>query len=185
MRIIQVVPGQIVTESVELLPTVEHGRIVADPKRDIAKLAVLERHHGSGRIGLGLVRGLGLQRGALASTVAHDSHNLIVAGVNDQDMLAAVQALVASGGGLACVCAGQICAQLPLPVAGLMSDQEPAQVTLALDQLNAAARTLGCPESINPFMLLSFLALPVIPRLRLTDLGLVDVQDFCLVSLGA
>ncbi|NLY41658.1 MAG: adenine deaminase [Desulfovibrionales bacterium] len=185
VRVIQVVPGQIVTESVELLPTVEHGHIVADPRRDIAKLAVLERHHGSGHIGLGLVRGLGLQRGALASTVAHDSHNLIVAGVNDQDMLAAVQALVASGGGLVCVCAGQICAQLPLPVAGLMSDQEPAQVTLALDQLNAAARTLGCPESINPFMLLSFLALPVIPRLRLTDLGLVDVQDFCLVSLGA
>ncbi|GAB1409103.1 adenine deaminase [Desulfovibrionales bacterium] len=185
VRVIQVVPGQIVTESVELLPTVEHGRIVADPKRDIAKLAVLERHHGSGHIGLGLVRGLGLQRGALASTVAHDSHNLIVAGVNDQDMLTAVQALVASGGGLVCVCAGQICAQLPLPIAGLMSDQEPELVAQALDHLNAAARTLGCPESINPFMLLSFLALPVIPRLRLTDLGLVDVQEFSLVPLGA
>jgi adenine deaminase len=131
-----------------------------------------------------LVRGLGLRRGALASTVGHDSHNLVVAGVNDADMLVAARALAECGGGFVCACDGQVTAQVPLPLAGLMSDKEPEDVMAALDRLNEAARGLGCPAAINPFMQLSFLSLPVIPRLRLTDKGLVDVAAFSLVSLA-
>ena len=183
VRVIRTVPGQIVTEMDLVEPKVEGGLVCADPAGDVAKLAVFERHHGSGAVGLGLVRGLGLRRGALAGTVAHDSHNLIVAGVSDADMLLAVRTLAGCGGGYVCVEGGRVLELLPLPVAGLMSDGEPEAVAAGLDRLNAAARSLGCPEDINPFMQLSFLSLPVIPRLRLTDRGLVDVTSFDFVSL--
>jgi adenine deaminase len=183
VRVIRTVPGQIVTEMDLVEPLVADGLVQADPDRDMAKLAVFERHHGSGRVGLGLVRGLGLRAGAIAGTVGHDSHNLMVAGVSDQDMLKAVETLVQCGGGYVCVQDGEVVSLLPLPVAGLMSDQEAHDVVASLDHLNAAARRLGCPVSINPFMQLSFLSLPVIPRLRLTDKGLVDVDIFNLVSL--
>jgi len=182
-RVIRTIPGQIVTEMDLVEPKVEDGLLCADPEADVAKLAVFERHRGSGHVGLGLVRGLGLRRGALASTVAHDSHNLIVAGVSDADMLLAARTLAECGGGFVCVCEGQVLEVLPLPLAGLMSDQEPETVAAGLDRLNAAARSLGCAENINPFMQLSFLSLPVIPKLRLTDKGLVDVETFALVSL--
>jgi adenine deaminase len=132
---------------------------------------------------VGLVRGLGLRRGALAGTVAHDSHNLITAGVSDADMLLAVRTLEKCGGGYVCVADGRVLELLPLPLAGLMSDDEPEKVAAGLDRLNAAARSLGCPADINPFMQLSFLSLPVIPRLRLSDKGLVDVQSFDFVRL--
>lgn len=183
VRVIRTVPGQIVTEIDMVLPLVKDGLVMADPEADVAKLAVFERHHGSGGVGLGLVRGLGLRAGAIASTVAHDSHNLIVAGVSDADMLLAVRALAECGGGFACVRDGWVLDLVALPLAGLMSDQEPQAVAGALDRLNASARQLGCPENINPFMQLSFLSLPVIPRLRLTDKGLVDVEAFAHVPL--
>ena len=184
VRVIRTVPGQIVTEMDLVQPRLEHGLVQADPDADVAKLAVFERHHGSGDTGLGLVRGLGLKRGALASTVGHDSHNLVVAGVNDADMLVAARALAECGGGFVCTCDGQVTALVPLPLAGLMSDQEPEVVMAELDRLNEAARDLGCPAAINPFMQVSFLSLPVIPRLRLTDKGLVDVDAFSLVPLA-
>ena len=183
VRVIRTVPGQIVTEMDMVAPLITDGLIMADPDADVAKLAVFERHHGSGGVGLGLVRGLGLKAGAIASTVAHDSHNLIVAGVSDSDMLLAARALADCGGGFVCVRDGWVLDLVALPLAGLMSDQEPAAVAKALDHLNASARGLGCPENINPFMQLSFLSLPVIPRLRLTDKGLVDVEAFALVSV--
>ncbi len=183
VRVIRTIPGQIVTEMDLVVPLVQDGLVMADPEADVAKLAVFERHHGSGGVGLGLVRGLGLRAGAIASTVGHDSHNLIVAGVSDSDMLLAVRALAKCGGGFVCVRDGWVLNLVPLPLAGLMSDQEPADVAAALDHLNASARELGCPENINPFMQLSFLSLPVIPRLRLTDKGLVDVEAFAQVSL--
>jgi adenine deaminase len=183
VRVIRTIPGQIVTEQDLVEPLVVDGLVHADPTADVAKLAVFERHHGSGRVGLGLVRGLGLSRGALASTVGHDSHNLIVAGVSDSDMLLAARTLAECGGGFVCVSQGRVLELLPLPVAGLMSDQEPEIVAVGLDRLNAAARSLGCPAHINPFMQLSFLSLPVIPRLRLTDRGLVDVEVFDFVRL--
>ena len=184
VRVIRTVPGQIVTEMDMIRPLVQNGRIKADPEADVAKLAVFERHHGSGGVGLGLVRGLGLKAGAIAGTVAHDSHNLIVAGVSDSDMVLAVRTLAECGGGYVCVRDGWVLHLLPLPLAGLMSDQEPEDVATGLDHLNASARELGCPEHINPFMQLSFLSLPVIPRLRLTDMGLVNVEDFAFTSLS-
>jgi adenine deaminase len=181
-RVIGVVPGQIVTESRELPVQVEDGLAVADPSEDVLKLAVLERHHASGNVGLGFVQGLGLQRGALAGTVAHDSHNLIVAGTNDADMLVAARAVAEMGGGLAAVAGGQVVGRVPLSVAGLMSEMPLETVRQEMDALLAAARDLGSSLP-NPFMSLSFLALPVIPKLKLTDRGLVDVDAFDFVPL--
>jgi adenine deaminase len=181
-RVIGVVEGQIVTEALELPVKRENGLAVADLDRDVLKMAVIERHNATGNVGLGFVKGMGLRRGALASTVAHDSHNLIVVGTNDADMLAAAHAVADMGGGLAAVADGQMVGQLPLPVAGLMSDEPLETVRGKMDDLLAAARNLGSPLH-NPFMTLSFLALPVIPALKLTDKGLVDVNKFDFVPL--
>ena len=182
VRVIDVIPDQIVTrQSIESAP-VEGNRLVSDPSRDLLKIAVVERHTGSGRIGLGMVRGIGLRQGALASSVAHDSHNIIVTGVTDADMAAAVGAVVAMGGGIAAAAGGRPAAGLPLPVAGLMSLEPVRAVSDAMDRLVRAARDLGSPLK-DPFMTLSFLALPVIPELKITDRGLVDVPQFKHVSL--
>jgi adenine deaminase len=182
LRVIEVIPGQIVTrQSIEEAP-VAGNSVVSDASRDLLKIAVIERHTGSGRIGIGMVRGFGLQQGALASSVAHDSHNIIVTGVADADLRTAVEEVVAMGGGLAAAAGGRIVARLPLPVAGLMS-QAPVQViSHAMDQLVRAAHDLGSRLK-DPFMALSFLALPVIPELKITDKGLVDVPQFKHVPL--
>jgi adenine deaminase len=181
-RVIGVVPEQVVTEELRLVPTVSGGEVVADPTADVLKLAVVERHRGTGNVGLGLVRGFGLQRGALASSVAHDSHNVVIVGTNDDDMRAALAALVEIGGGQVVVAGGLVQAVLPLPIAGLMSDRPLAEVAAMSHELSRAARALGCLIA-DPFMTLSFLALPVIPRLKLTDQGLVDVVRFRPVPL--
>lgn len=184
LRVIEVLPGQIVTAEQRLDPSVDSGNAVADPARDLAKLAVIERHTASGRLGLGFVTGLGFTagQGALACTVAHDSHNLIVAGMDDADMLLAARTVQALGGGLAVVSGGTVLATLALPVAGLMADAPAAQVAAGLARVNDAARSVAgrLPE---PFAALSFLALPVIPALKLTDKGLVDVASFQFVEL--
>jgi adenine deaminase len=181
-RIIEVVPGQIITrQSQESAPCVG-GRLVSDPGRDLLKVAVVERHRASGRVGIGLVRGIGLKNGALASSVAHDSHNIIVVGASDADMRCAVEAVAAKGGGLAAASGGQLLAALPLPVAGLMSLEPLEAVNDGMEALVKAARGLGSALA-DPFMTLSFLALPVIPELKLTDLGLVDVAAFRHVPL--
>ena len=182
IRVIELVPDQLITRHGTAAAPVEGNLLVSDPSRDLLKIAVVERHTGSGRIGLGMVRGFGLKQGALASSVAHDSHNIIVTGVADADMRAAVEEVVAMGGGLAAAAGGRIIARLPLPVAGLMS-LEPVQIVNdAMNRLLLAARELGSPLK-DPFMALSFLALPVIPELKITDRGLVDVQQFKHVSL--
>jgi adenine deaminase len=183
VRVIGVIPGQIVTRSLTMMPTVSNGEIIADPARDIAKLVVIERHGRTGGVGIGLVHGLGLQRGAIASTVAHDAHNIIVAGTNDDDILAAARAVAETGGGFAVVEDGRTLASLALPVAGLMSQLSLPEVVNALDDLEAAAHRLGVTIP-SPFMTLSFLALSVIPDLKLTDQGLVDPSGGRLVSLG-
>ena len=182
-RVIRIVPEQILTETEYVQPKAEAGFVVSDTERDILKLAVWERHGSNGNTGVGLVRGFGLRRGALASTVAHDSHNLIVVGVDDQDMLTAAVALQEAGGGLAVVADGEVKAMLPLPLAGLMSDQNTEFVQHKLQQLNFWTAELGVPENVNAFNCLSFLALPVIPSLRLSDKGLVDVGKFAIVDL--
>ena len=182
MRVIGASQGQIVTEKLMLAPRVEDGLAVADVERDILKLAVVERHLASGRVGLGFVRGFGLRRGAIAGSVAHDSHNIVALGTNDADMLAAVQEVVRMGGGLTAVVDGKAVESVPLPIAGLMSSQPLEAVAAQLDRLLAAARDLGATLH-DPFMSLSFLALPVIPALKLTDKGLVDVTQFRFVPL--
>jgi adenine deaminase len=182
-RVIGLVPGQIVTEALVEEPTVRAGEIVADPARDLAKIAVVERHLGTGRTGLGLVRGFGLQRGAIASTVAHDAHNVVVVGMSDSAMAVAVRRLANIGGGIVVVDGAQVLAELPLPVAGLLSDAPLGEVVSRSRATVAAARELGCTVEA-PFQLLSFLALSVIPSLKLTDRGLVDVDRFELVPLA-
>lgn len=182
VRVIQVVPDQIVTRQIVEEARVEGDWVVADPDRDILKLAVVERHHGTGNVGLGFVRGFTLKKGALGSSVGHDSHNLIIVGTNDDDLTSAARAIAAMQGGMVAVADGKVLARVPLPIAGLMSDQPIERVREELDHLNAAARSLGT-QLHAPFMALSFLALPVIPELKLTDKGLVDVDKFDFVPV--
>jgi len=183
-RVIGLIPDQIITEALIDEPTTQDGTAVADAGRDLAKIAVIERHLGTGRIGLGFVRGSGLQRGALASTVAHDAHNIVVVGMHDGDIAYAVQHLGELGGGIVVVDGGEVAAELPLPVAGLLAD---APLTDVIEQslaCNDAARALGW-SGATPFLTLSFLGLSVIPSLKITDRGLVDVDRFELVPLKA
>lgn len=183
-KVIGLIPGQLLTEKRVLPAPVKDGRLAADPDRDLLKLAVVERHHGTGNVGLGLVQGFGLEQGACASSVAHDSHNIVVAGTDADDMLQAVAHLAQMGGGLAVVAGGRVLADLPLPIAGLMSPRPLKEVAAAYGCLQEAYRALGGTLP-DPFMALSFLALPVIPELKLTDLGLVDVNRFEIVPLFA
>jgi adenine deaminase len=182
LRVIDLIPDQILTrQSIESAP-IDNDRLVSDPGRDLLKIAVVERHSGSGRIGLGVVRGFGLRQGALASSVAHDSHNIVVVGVADADMRAAVEEVAAMGGGIAAAAGGRIAARLPLPAAGLMSLEPIQAVNAAMNRLVRAAHEMGSALK-DPFMTLSFLALPVIPELKITDRGLVDVLQFRHVGL--
>ncbi|HEX3291337.1 MAG TPA: adenine deaminase [Gaiella sp.] len=181
-RAIGLVPDQVVTESLEVEPRVVDGHVVADPERDLVKLAVAERHLATGRIGLGLVSGSGLGRGALASTVAHDAHNVVIVGADDQDMAFAAQRLAEVGGGIVVVDSRRVVAECPLPVAGLLSDQPLDVVVEQSRACNDAAQGLGWTGA-TPFLTLAFLALSVIPSLKLTDRGLVDVDRFELVPL--
>jgi adenine deaminase len=183
-RVIGIVPGQIVTDSLVATPPTRAGEALPDPAQDLAKIAVVERHLGTGRGGLGLVRGFGLKRGAIASSVAHDAHNVVVVGMNDASMAAAVRRLANRGGGIVVVDGAEVLAEQPLPVAGLLSDAPLEEVVAQAHQLAAAARELGCTLEA-PFQHLSFHALSVIPSLNLTDRGLVDVDRFELVELSA
>jgi adenine deaminase len=182
IRVIGAVPDQLLTENVVLDATVRDGRAVADPARDLLKMAVVERHHGTGRIGLGFVRGIGLREGAIASTVAHDHHNLVVIGADDDSMRTAARAVAEADGGLAVAKGGEVLALLPLPIAGLMSDRPIEEVRDRMQALLTAAHGLGATLR-DPFMAMSFLALEVIPSLKLTDVGLVDVERFAVVPL--
>jgi adenine deaminase len=182
VRVIEIVPGQLITVAVQEPPAVRDGHVVADPERDLAKLAVIERHHATGRVGVGLVRGFGLRSGAFASTVAHDAHNIVVVGADDASMAACARRLIALGGGIAVADGGELRGELALPVAGLLSE-EPAEVVVErLDELVALLLEQGVRIEA-PFMTLSFLALSVIPDLKLTDRGLVDVANARVVPL--
>jgi adenine deaminase len=182
-RVIGLVRDQIVTDSLVDTLTVRDGCAVADPERDLAKIAVLERHHGTGRIGLGFVRGFGLQRGAFGATLSHDAHNVIVVGVDDAAMARCVARLAELGGGIVVVDGEAVTAELPLPVAGLLSDRPLPEVLAASRAINAAAEALGV-RFPHPFQVLAFLALSVIPSLKITDRGLMDVDRFELVPLA-
>ena len=179
--VIEVIPGQIVTRKRYLKVRTVDGQAISDTERDILKLVVAERHQATGNVGLGMVTGFGLKKGALASSVAHDSHNIVAVGTSDEDIMAAIQEIERLQGGLAVVANGQILASLSLPIAGLLSDEPLEAVVAQLGKLEQKAGELGARLS-SPFATLSFLALPVIPELKLTDLGLVDVIEFRLIS---
>ena len=181
--VIGVVPGRIITEKIAADVQTEDGFFVADPQNDQVKMVVCERHHQTGSIGAGIVSGLGLKRGAIASTVAHDSHNLVVAGTNDEDMLLAIEEAERMQGGLVIVDGGKVLASVPLRVGGIMSEESYEEVIKKLHQLHEQLSTLA-EESQNIFMILSFLCLPVIPRLKLTDKGLFDVDSFQHIAVG-
>ncbi len=181
-KVIQLIPDQIVTKKVIRKILLKDGLAYPDIKEDILKIAVVERHKATGNIGIGFVQGFGLKKGAIGSSVAHDSHNLVLVGTNDRDILKTVEAIQAMRGGLAAVLDREVLASLPLPIAGLMSEDLVPQVNLQLEALHRAAKNLGC-KIPNPFMTLSFLSLAVIPELKITDKGLVDVNQFKLVPL--
>ena len=181
-KIIQLIPGQIVTKKIMKKIPLKDGVAHPDIKGDILKIVVVERHKATGNIGIGFVQGFGLKKGALGSSVAHDSHNLVIVGTNDPDILKAAEVIRAMRGGLVVVSDKKVIASLPLPIAGLMSDASVDQVNFRLEALHRAAKNLGC-KIPDPFMTLSFLSLPVIPELKITDKGLVDVNQFKFVPL--
>ena len=161
---------------------VKEGCFVADEVYQ--KIAVLERHHATGKKGIGIIKGLSIKNGAIASTVGHDSHNLIVVGDNDEDMYRAVMALAECGGGYAVVETGREPAVLPLEIMGLISSKSHNEVKEQLAVMIAQARRMGVPEQVDPFITLSFCALPVIPQLRITTRGLYDVKKCCFVPVA-
>ncbi len=181
-RVIGAIPDQLVTEHLTLEMRIVDGEAVADPERDLLKIAVIERHMASGAMGKAFVRGIGLRRGALASSVAHDHHNLVVAGADDLSMMTAARRCAALGGGMVVAEGDAVLAEVSLPLAGLMSPAPIEEVRNALDGALRAATDLGS-NLHDPFMAMSFLALEVIPTLKLTDQGLVDVDLFDFVPL--
>jgi len=184
IRVIETMADQIVTNMKAVDAPITGNEVVSDPDQDLLKIAVIERHHGTGRTGIGFVRGFGLQRGAIGATVAHDAHNIILIGTRDEDMRVAAQQLITMGGGLVVVDNMHITASLALPIAGLMSDQPFAVVAECYRELLDAVRILGS-KITDPFITMSFLALSVIPEIKITDKGLVDVKKFEIVPLFA
>jgi adenine deaminase len=182
LPVIEVVPGQIVTRKTMDKIKIEKGVAMIDIERDILKIAVVERHKATGNIGLGLIKGFGLKKGAIASTVAHDSHNVVVVGTSNSDIYTAVNELINIGGGLVTCADNKVLASLPLPIAGLLSNLPLMQVVQKFENLEKTTSTLGnLPPA--PFALLSFMALAVIPELKLTDKGLVDVVQFKIIDI--
>ena len=174
--VIEIIPGQILTGWKEERIAPRNGNIAADPSRDLLKLAVVERHHATGNIGLGLVKGFGMKRGAIGTSIAHDSHNIVVVGASDEDIYAVAQEIIRNRGGLAAAQDGRVLASLALPIAGLLSEETLETVVAQIEEMEHAATSLGCTAP-SPYSILSFLALPVIPELKLTDMGLVDVMN--------
>jgi adenine deaminase len=181
-KVIQFLPDQIITKKVMGKILLREGVAHPNIKEDILKIVVIERHKATGNIGMGFVQGFGLKKGAIGSSVAHDSHNLVIVATNDQDIFKTVEVIQSMRGGLAVVSDGKVLASLPLPIAGLMSEASVSQVNLQVEALHRAAKNLGC-KIPDPFMTLSFLSLPVIPELKITDKGLVDVNQFKFVPL--
>lgn len=184
VRIIDIIPGGVVTAAGEATVIVKNGEFVYNPSQDIAKIAVIERHHGTGNVALALIRGYGIKTGAIATSVAHDSHNIIVCGATDDDMELAVNELVRIGGGMALSNKGKIIGSFSHPIAGLMSlEKAPVIVDSITNLANLAHEELGISKSLDPFMTLGFMSLPVIPVYKITDMGLFDVRKFDFVDI--
>ncbi|MEM3420984.1 MAG: adenine deaminase [Candidatus Hadarchaeum sp.] len=176
VRVIQIIEGQIINKEIKTELAVREGKVIVNTANDILKIACVERHKRTGNIATAFVKGFELKEGAIASSVAHDHHNIVVVGASEADMARAVNEIKRMGGGLVAVNQGKILEKLELPVAGLMSMHSPEIVTRKLEKLNQAARQLGCKLNA-PFMTLSFISLPTVPELGLTDKGLVDVRS--------
>lgn len=182
IHVIGSIRDQIVTDHFLEPATIAGGFAISDPERDILKFAIVERHRATGNIGKGFIKGFGLKQGAIAGTVAHDHHNLTVIGADDASMETAVKAVIKMGGGLVVVDKENVLAQLPLPIAGLLSESPIEEVRAIYDTLIEKAHELGNTMS-DPFMAMSFMGLEVIPKLKLTDMGLVDVEQFKIIDL--
>jgi adenine deaminase len=176
VNVIELIPDQIINRWITTTLPVKHGLIQTDIAKDILKLAVVERYGKNGNIGIGFVKGFGLKKGAISSSVAHDHHNIVIAGVDDQSIATCVCATEAMQVGLVVTDGEQVISSMPLPLGGLMSEQPFADIIRDLDRLNYFANQLGCPLA-TPFMTLSFISLPTVPDLGLTDLGLIDVKN--------
>ena len=183
-HVIGIIPNSIVTQHLTESVKVENGFFVPSIENDQLILAVIERHKGTGNVGLGIVKGFQLKRGAIATTVAHDSHNIVVVGTSEQEMLVAIEHVIQTNGGLAVVDEKEVSASLSLPVAGLMSECEYEVVHHSMKNLNEALSRIGASNTFNPFLTLSFLTLPVIPQLKLTDKGLFDFTSFSHIDLA-
>lgn len=181
-RVIRLIKGQLLTEeAIEVINWDANNGV--DTNRDIVKLAVIERHNHTGHMGLGFINGIGIKKGAIASSVSHDSHNLIVIGANDEDMALAANHICKIGGGNAVALNGEIISDMPLPIAGLMTDAKAEKIAQMNDDIRQIVHTLGVPEDVEPFMSMAFVSLPVIPNLKMTTKGLFDVNKFELVPL--
>lgn len=178
MNVIRIIPNQLETKLEQISPSGSDGQFTSDIDRDVLKIVLVERHKGLSEIGIGVVSGFGLKEGAIATTVAHDSHNLIAVGTNDADMIKAIETLKEAGGGLTVVKDGEVLHTLPLPISGLLSDQPAHTVNESLHALHDALKETGFVLDFNPFLTLSFLALPVIPDVKMTTQGLFDVRSF-------
>ncbi len=182
VKTLEVIPNQLITKSIYSKIKIEDGNAVSNIETDTLKICVIERHRATGNIGKGFVKGFNLKSGAIASTVAHDSHNMIVIGTNDYDMYLAAVALIKCQGGKVVVNNGEIISELPLPVAGIMSDKEFDYVVEKSEEVNNAAKSIGCTLE-DPFMTMAFLSLPVIPELKVTDKGVFDTNKFDFVDI--
>ncbi len=182
MNVIGMIPDQVITEHLVEETKVVDGLVVPDIDRDIAKVTIIERHNASEPRAVGFVKGMGIKEGAMVSSIAHDSHNIVAVATNDRDLIEAAVQIVRMQGGIALAKDGKVIESLPLPIAGLMSDQPIEHVSERLKDLKTEAQTLGTPLE-EPFMAMAFLSLPVIPKLKITDLGLVDVDRFRLIDL--
>ena len=186
VRVIDIIPGGVVTGNGEAyIKRDENGEWIHEDDKDILKLAVIERHHGTGNAATALIRGYGMKHGAVATSIAHDSHNIIVIGDNNSDMSLAVEKLISIGGGITMFRDGKELGTHRLEIAGLMTDQSLEEVTKCLDEMHETAeKELGVSKDIDPFMTLCFMALPVIPSLKLTDCGLFDVDAFSFTDVA-
>ncbi|MGG5372501.1 adenine deaminase [Enterococcus sp. AZ196] len=185
-RAVEVIPQEALTnEAIVSVQRDEQGNFIFDPQQDVTKIAVIERHHNTGNVFVGLLKDYGLKKGAIGLSIAHDSHNLIVTGTNDEDMAAAVQALKEQEGGVVLVEAGEVIGSMALPIAGLMSDLTGEEVAAQEAEINRLAhQKLGVSEQVDPIMTLGFMSLAVIPNLKITDIGLVDVTKFEVVPVS-
>jgi adenine deaminase len=187
VKVIQIVPGEIITKKViEKIKLNESGDFIFDRKQDIVKIVIVERHQQTGNVAVGLLKGYGLKKGAVAQTIAHDSHNIVAVGVDNQEIMKAIEEIIAINGGIVIVENGNVIQKMALPIGGLMSEEKGQQVAEELENIQSVLiQQFGVNPLVEPIMTLAFMSLPVIPELKITDMGLFDVNEFSFTSIEA